>query len=471
MAPMTSRSWAASALLTCALLGSAAAAAQTPGALDVAEIDRLIEKSVRERHLVGLSVGVMHQGRIVLARGYGVRSLATGEPVTPDTLFAAGSVTKQLTCAAALLLAQEGKLALDDRVAKYEPGLTRAADITLLDLGHHVSGYRDYYPLDFVDRPMAKPRPPDEIIQDFAKRPLDFEPGTRWSYSNTGFLILGRVIERVSGEPFGSFLDRRILQPLGLRHTRYEPRRDEPDLAQGYTGFGLGEPQPAVPEGEGWLAMAAALWSTPGDLLAWDLALLDGKVLSEASWRTMITPRRLADGRATNYGCGQFVRDRDAALVLTHEGIVAGFYAWNAIVPATRSAVVLLANADFGVSRPLREAILAKLLPPEEAIPAVQGLPAREAAAALLRQLREGKVDRDTLGEEYDAWLTPERVASAFPQKGEVSELEVVDRYERGGMEVAKLRFRVGNVPAEALLYRTPDGKIQELLFYRRESW
>lgn len=469
MAPMRTSSWAASLVMTFALLGSAFA--ETPGALDVAEIDRLIEKNIRDRHLVGLSVGVMHQGRIVLAKGYGVRSLETREPVTPDTLFAAGSVTKQFTCAAALLLADEGKLSLNDRVAKYEPRLTRGADITLLDLGQHVAGYRDYYPLDFVDRPMAKARPTDGIIQDFGKRPLDFEPGTRWSYSNTGYLILGRAVEKISGEPFGSFLERKILQPLGMKHTRYEPKRDEPGLAEGYTSFGLGAPQLAVPEGEGWLAMAAALWSTPKDLLAWDLALMEGKILSEASWRAMATPRRLADGRATNYGCGQFVRDRDAALVLTHEGIVAGFNAWNAIVPSTKSAVVLLANADFGVSRPLREAILAKLLPSgEEEIPAVKGLPAKEAAMALLRQLREGKVDRGTLGEEYDAWLTPERVASAFPEKDEVSELEVVDVHERGGMEVAKLRFRIGSVPAEALMYRTPDGKIQEFLFYRRDS-
>jgi len=468
MAPMRRSSWVASLVIMFALLGRAHA---DPGALDISEIDRLIERNVKERHLVGLSVGVMHQGRIVLAKGYGVRSLETREPVTPDTLFATGSVTKQFTCAAALLLAEEKKLSLDDPVAKYEPQLTRAADITLLELGQHVAGYRDYYPLDFVDRPMAQPRPSDAIIQDFAKRPLDFEPGTRWSYSNTGYLILGRVVERISGDPFGSFLDKRILQPLGMLHTRYEPKRDEPGLAEGYTSFGLGAPQLVVPEGEGWLAMAAALWSTPKDLLAWDLALMDGKILSEASWRAMATPGRLADGRATNYGCGQFVRDRDAALVLTHEGIVAGFNAWNAIVPATRSGVVLLANADFGVSRPLREAILAKLLPQtDEEIPAVKGLPAKEAATALLRQLREGKVDRNTLGEEYDAWLTPERIASAFPEKGEVSELEVVDAYERGGMEVAKLRFRIGSVPAEALMYRTPDGKIQEFLFYRRES-
>src|SRR5262245_1821175 len=124
-------------------------------ALNVSELDDLITRMVREKHLVGLSVGVMRHGKVVLAKGYGVRSLATNDPVTPETLFAIGSITKQFTCAALLLLAEEGKLSLDDHVAKYDARLTRAADITLLDLGQHVSGYHDYYPLDFVDRPKS----------------------------------------------------------------------------------------------------------------------------------------------------------------------------------------------------------------------------------------------------------------------------------------------------------------------------
>src|SRR5438067_10038619 len=137
---------------------------------------------------------------------------------------------------------------------------------TLLELGQHVSGYRDYYPLDFVDREMLEPRAADSIIAEYATRPLDFEPGSRWSYSNTNFLILGRVIEKVSGESFGTFLQRRIFTPVRMTHTRYDPPAGDSTMASGYTSFALGPPMPATPEGAGWAGSAGAIWSTPTDL-------------------------------------------------------------------------------------------------------------------------------------------------------------------------------------------------------------
>ena len=165
----------------------------------------------------------MQNGKVVLAKGYGVRDVSTRDPVTPRTMFAIGSVTKQFTCSALLLLAEPRRLSLADPVSRYFPSLTRANDITLLDLGGHLSGFRDYYPLDFVDREMQKAATVDQIITEYATRPLDFEPRSRYSYSNTGFLILGRVIEKVSGEPFGAFIDKRIFTPLKLTRTTYEP--------------------------------------------------------------------------------------------------------------------------------------------------------------------------------------------------------------------------------------------------------
>ena len=143
----------------------------------------------------------MQDGKVVLAKGYGYRSLEPKLPVTPTTMFGIGSVTKQFTCSSALLLEQEGKLSMNDHVAKYVPSATRANDVTLMELGQHVSGYRDYYPLDFVVREMAKPEPTDTVIARHATRPLDFEPGSRWSYSNTNFLILGKAIETAGAVP------------------------------------------------------------------------------------------------------------------------------------------------------------------------------------------------------------------------------------------------------------------------------
>jgi D-alanyl-D-alanine carboxypeptidase len=462
-------------LLACCLsLGAVVASAQGPDALarpvNVAQLDSLIRATVRERGLVGLSVGVAQDGRIVLARGYGVRSIGGHDSVTPDTRFAIGSVTKQFTCSALLVLAQENTLSLEDRVAKYLPHLTRAADITVLELGQHVSGYRDYYPLDFVDREMRGARHADSIIAEYAMRPLDFEPGTRWSYSNTNFLILGRVIEMVSGQTVGDFLNQRFFVPLGMAHTQFDPLRRDSTMAAGYTSFALGAPTLAVPEGAGWAGTAGAIWSTPKDLLTWDLALIGGKVLGADSYRTLTTPRRLADGRSTGYGCGEGVGDGGAAVVLRHGGAVSGFLAQNTVIPATRSAVVLLANTDFAAIDELNNAIVQKLMPQVD-VPVIYGPPALEAARAFLGGLWQGTVNRATLGDDFNAFLTVDLLSAArasLGRLGPITDLRVTNTVERGGMEVAALQFKVGAVRAQALMYRTPDGKIQELLMGRQ---
>jgi D-alanyl-D-alanine carboxypeptidase len=440
--------------------------------LSPADLDAFVSAVVKEQHAIGVTVGVMQNGKVIFAKGYGQANTKTQTPVTTDTLFAVGSVTKQFTCSVALQLEQEHKLSFDDRVAKYAPALTRARDITIRDLGNHVSGYRDYYPLDFVDRPMAKPLPSGEIVKMFASRPLDFEPGSRYSYSNTGYLLLGQIIEKAGGEPMATALERRIFKPFGLQHTRYEPKRGEPGLAEGYTPLGLGPAEPSLPEGEGWIGAAGGIWSTPSDLLAWDLALIEGKVLSPASWRTMTTPRALSDGRTSGYGCGQAIRDRGPVLVLTHSGGVSGFNSLNTFVPANRSGVAVIANADWsgGVLSAIADAVMEKLMPAADA-PVIAGKPAKDVALDLLAQIRAKKVDRSQLSDEYNAFLTDERLAAmskSLADAGEVSQPEAGGISERGGMEVSTVRLILGSTPARTLMYRTPDGKIQEFLFNRR---
>jgi D-alanyl-D-alanine carboxypeptidase len=447
-------------------------AAPTLASLSPADLDAFISTTVAAQRAIGVTVGVMHNGAVIFTKGYGLANTATKAAVTPETLFAIGSVTKQFTCAVALQLEQEGKLSFDDRVARYDASLTRARDITLADLGGMQSGYRDYYPLDFVDRPMAKPRPSSDIVRDFASRPLDFEPRARYSYSNTGYLLLGEIAALAGREPFAEALQRRLLTPLGLAHTRYEPARGGPGMAEGYTPLGLGEAEPAIPEGDGWIGAAGGLWSTPSDLLTWDLALMDGKVLSPQGWATMTTPRPLTDGRTSGYGCGQSIRDRGAVLVLQHGGAVSGFGARNAFIPSSRSAVAVMANADWagGVLDAIESAVLAKLMPAADA-PTVTGPPAREVALTLLSQIRAGDVDRALLGDEYNAFLTPARLAimaRSLVDAGEVSDVQPGPIRERGGMEVSTLTLKVGSTAASTLMYRTPDGKVQEFLFSRR---
>ena len=437
-----------------------------------AQLDSIIRKAVVEKHIVGLSVGVMQNGKVVLAKGYGVRDLASKDPVTPQTMFAVGSVTKQFTCSALMMLAEQKRLSLSDPVSNWFPTLTRAKDITLIDLGGHLSGYHDFYPLDFVDREMQKPASADEIITEYATRPLDFAPRSRYSYSNTGFLILGRVIEKVSGQPFGTFITQHIFTPLKLTRTVFEPASptSAANMARGYTSFGLADPITAEPEARGWAWSAGAIWSTPTDLLTWDTSLLDHRLISPASFAVLSTAQRLSDGRSSGYGCGEGVNDRGAAVVLSHGGAVSGFVAQNTVIPATRSAVVLLSNTDFSPIGALNQELVAKVMPRGVDVPVVAGLSALDAAKKFLSELEKGKVDRSTLGEDFSLYLTPAKIAAsqrALNAMGPISKIRIANLVERGGMQVAAVQFDVGATTSEGLMYRTPDGKLQEFLFSR----
>jgi D-alanyl-D-alanine carboxypeptidase len=443
---------------------------EPPKRFDIPAIDAYVAGQVRERGFPGLALAIVRDGEVVLARGYGRRSLEDGSPVEPDTPFAVGSVTKQFACACILLLAEDGKLSVDDAVAKFYPGLTRAGDITLYDLMTHASGYPDYYPLDFVDRRMLRPTSVDRLLAEYAGGGLDFEPGTRWSYSNTGYVLLGRVVEKVSGEPFGAFLGRRILVPAGMRASAFEPGPDAEGRARGYTSFALGGPEPAPREADGWLFAAGGLWASAPDLARWDLALMDGEILRPESYRLMTAPRKLADGRTKDYGCGLSIARVEGEVVLQHGGAVSGFLAFNAMVPRTRSAVVVLTNGEHVDPGPLARAILGLLVRDRAApdVPGVAGPPPRDAALDFLRQMQEGKIDRDRLGEEFSAYLTDERVRDATPRLkalGDPDRVEVEGVSERGGMEVASVRFTFKTAVLRGTIYRSPDGKIQQLLF------
>ena len=473
------------------LTGSAFSPAARPSAGDFesAAVRRQVTEQVISRGLVGLSLVIVKNGETVLAEGFGAKSLVTGEPVATDTMFAIGSITKQFTAASVFLLAEEGKLEVMDKVADYYPGLTRAGDITLLDLMNHVSGYPDYYPLDFVDRPMMKPIAVDEVIQRFATRPLDFEPGSRYSYSNTGYLILGRVVEKVSGERFGAFLSKRILTPLGMTHTAYEPDPQSPGCARGHMSFWLGRPETVPLEGKGWVAAAGAIFSTPTDLAAWDAALTGGKVLKAESFKLMTTPRRLSGGGISNYGCGLAIGERSGVTVLSHSGAVNGFYAQNLVVPSTRSAVILFSNlssySDVNIVYNQLAALVLPRIEPSQApapkgkpaapamkpgVPTIAGPAAVEQAKSFVRSLQVGKVDRSSLGEEFDFFLKPNVIpeaAARLKAYGEPMAAEVESIGERGGMEVSTTRLEFKSGILKILMYRTPDGKIQQLFIQK----
>lgn len=452
-------------------LAPAATAQSLPASFNAEDVSKAIEVKVRDKGFVGLSVVVVRNGETVLSRGFGATAISDGNPVSPDTPFAIGSITKQFVAACLFLLAEEGKLSLTDPVSKYFPELTQAREITLLDCLNHVSGYPDYYPLDFLDRRMRAPIVLDDLLKKYAGGPLDFAPGSRFSYSNTGYILAGRVVEKVSGESFGTFAARRIFRPLEMTQARVDPKPDTPGLARGHTSVMLGPTELAVPEANGWLHAAGGIYCSANDLAKWDLALMAGSLLKPDSWQKMTSPRTLTNGKISDYAGGLGIARVGGEIVYQHSGAVSGFHAYNAIVPRLKSAVVVLSNAEHvdaaGVHREILQSVLRDLAKREEAIPKIDGPPVKEVVLATLRDLRDGKLDRTQFGEEFNHFFTDARVETtrkALDRFGAIEKVDLENSGERGGMEASRLRVTCQSGIVKVNIFRSRDGKIQQFL-------
>ncbi len=441
-----------------------------PELFDAGKIDSYVAGQVKAKGFVGLSLAVVRDGAIVLAKGYGLASRETHTPVDVDTAFAVGSITKQFTCASALLLAEEGKLSLEDKVAKYYPELTSANSITLDDVGAHLSGYPDYYPLDFLDERSRHAILPDDLLRRYAGTQLDFEPRSRWSYSNTGFVLLGRAAEKAGGQPLAAIFSSRIFGPLGMTHASYEPKAGTPGLAEGYMSFALGDPSPAEREAEGWGGGAFGIFASATDLAKWDIGLMAGKVLKPESFARMITSRVLRDGRQAGYGCGLSIAEQQNESILVHGGEVNGFVAVNGMIPRLKAAIVLLSNDENTELRPIYREILKLLIKDERRVPKVDGPPSLEVARELFKEMQYAKLDRTKLGEDFSAFVKDDmaRAASVRLQAlGEPTSVDLDSTSERGGMEVSIVYFTFKTAKVRALMFRSTDGKVQEFLLQK----
>jgi len=320
---------------------------------------------------------------------------------------------------------------------------------------------------------MMKATTTDAVIKEYAGRPLDFEPRTRFSYSNTGFLIVGRVVEKIANQPLGLFLKKRIFEPTQMTHSAFD-RKDLTDVATGHSAFALGDTEVAPPEADGWIHAAGGVYASAEDLVKWDIALAEKKLLKPKSYELMTTPKKLTDGTSTAYACGLGVYQRGAEMVYQHSGAVSGFLTWSSVIARTRSAVAVMSNADHLDARPIYSELVALLLKAQESnhTPTVTGVGAVEAARAIFHEMQSGNVDRTKLGPEFSEYMSEARVkASAvkLAPLGEPEKIDVKDTSERGGAENSSLELRFkGGVVLKAILHRSPDGKIQQFLIFRQ---
>jgi CubicO group peptidase (beta-lactamase class C family) len=433
-----------------------------PLTFDAAAIDKWIASEISERGAIGAAVVVIREGKVVLANGYGKARAGAAEAVTTDTPFAIGSVSKQFLCTVTYMLVDQKRLETTNTIVTWYPDLTRARDITVADLGGHTAGYRDYYPLDYIDERMEKPIAPDDLIAQYAKLPLDFEPGSRWSYSNTGFVILARIVEKVSGMPYAKLLDEWIFKPLAMTATVVRPA----NAATGHSSFLIEGARPSRLEAEGWLFGAADIWASANDMAKWDLALVGGTLISPDSHRALATARPLTTLRSSGYSCGWFVYNVHDEVVLGHTGWVGGFHTRNAIVPRTQSAVILLTNDEYTDVGGIAYRIL-ELITREQAAPEIRDVPPDVAARDLILALQRGALDRSKLGEDLNAHFDDARIAAAAAKLRDLGApaVTVTKRGERGGMEVTTLSIAFPTKTLDASMFRSADGKIHQLLF------
>ena len=275
----------------------------TDKALD-ARVDAAVMKLMDEKKTVGAEVGVMRDGKMILAKGYGLANLELGVPVKPDTVFRIGSITKQFTAAALLMLAEEKKLSVDDKLSKYFPDFPRADEVTLRMVLNHTSGLHNYTdPKADIDQ--HKDMTTAEMVRNIQRlSPLyDFEPGTQYHYSNSGYFLLGAIVEKMAGQPLGPFLKARIFDKQGLSRTAMdEVSAIVPGRASGYdlVKDTKGEFRNTTYASMTWPAGAGAMRSTVGDLAKWHDALFNGKVLKPETFADMTAPGRYKNGEVLN---------------------------------------------------------------------------------------------------------------------------------------------------------------------------
>jgi CubicO group peptidase (beta-lactamase class C family) len=417
------------------------------------------------------SIAVVRGGELVYERAYPNPRIEPAVQATTAMRYAIGSVSKQFTATAVLLLAEEGKLSLDDKVARWFPGLTRAREISLRQLLSMTAGYQDYWPQDYVFPAMQRPITPDAIMKQWAGKALDFDPGTQWQYSNTNYVIAGAIVERVAGLPLMAFMQHRIFGPLGMSSV---VEFDAGPLGSGdaapYLRNALGPLRPAPKEARGWLFGAGHLAMTAHDLALWDRAVIRQTLLQPGSSRAQQTEMLLANGLSTRYGLGVSVGTGvGGRRRISHGGAVSGYTTSNEVYPDDQAAIVVFTNIYPGAAGApglIANRIAGVLF--AEADSAAES--ARRLARRIYDDLARGVFDASRFTENGRASFTAEVVAdyaASLGPLGEPSQFAPAGESRRGGFIIRSYRIRAGNVTMSLTTLAAPDGKLEQYLIAR----
>jgi CubicO group peptidase (beta-lactamase class C family) len=435
------------------------------------KVDAAVHDVLTKTGVPSASVGIVQGGQIVFTKAYGSARLDPPMNATTSLHYAIGSISKQFTAACVLLLQEEGKLSIDDPIAKYFPELTRARDVTIRNILSHTSGYEDYAPQDYTIPAWTRPTTADKVVHEWATKPLDFEPGSQYQYSNTNFNIAGLIVEKVSGEPFWSYLSRRVLKPLGMTQT-IDLDTDHDKLEPvGYMRNALGPLRPAIMEASGWYFADGEMAMPVGDLLIWDISLMNRSLLAPASYAAMETDQRLTTGQTARYGLGVSLSVRNGHRVVAHGGEVGGFVAQNVVFPDDKIAIAVLTNQEASAAAGgIARAISLLLLPSPDSgtATAAETATAEAQARRILTGLQKGQIDRALFTANCNFYFDQTSLDDHTKSLGPLGAVQTVAQTSsslRGGMTFRAFDVAFAKGPKLRLTtYTTKDGRLEQFL-------
>jgi D-alanyl-D-alanine carboxypeptidase len=465
-------------LLTAALLAATTitAAAQF-NETDRRKVETVAQKVLTETGVPSASLAIVLGGKVVYSGAFGLANIKPQKAAEPGMAYPIGSISKQFTATAVLLLQQQGKLSIDDPVAKYFPELTRAKDVTLRNLMTMTSGYEDFAPQDYSIPAWYQPEDPAKTVHDWATKPLDFEPGTEYQYSNTNYVLLALIVEKITGEPFYTFLRQTVLDPAHLpagQHGVFNAYANREMLqVTGYISYAMQPPRVLPLEANSWYFGDGELAMPAYILAAWDMSFMEQSILSPASYKQMETPFVFTGGKnvgkSSTYALGLHVVTLNGHRELEHGGEVGGYVAENVVFPDDKLAIVVLTNeVASSAASEIADQILPILLPAVAAPQSAASDPTTAQIPAILAGLAKGEIDRSLFTANCNSFFSADAMAdykAELAPLGAVSNVTRTKTNQRGGMTFGL--YRVTFTGGTTLLmdsYTLPDGMIEQFL-------
>ncbi len=437
--------------------------AQTPWS-NAERVDKIAQDVLKQTGVPSASMSIVVDKKIVYSHAEMPGSIRRFPPRRPCATASARSASssrpRRFSCSR-----KTASYRSTTPSASASPGLARGNDVTIRQILSHTSGYQDYWAQDYVMPGMLKSTTAQQILDVWARRSLDFEPGTKWQYSNTNYVIAGLIVEKVAGEPLWSFLGRRVFTPLGMKSVTNTDDQALPDTdPRGYLRYALGPLHPAPKEGKGWMFAAGEIAATADDVARWDISMIAQTILKPESYRQMETEVLLQNGFSSHYGLGVDVRAIGNHRAIEHTGEVSGFTAENIVFPDDGIAVVVLTNQDAArAGSAIGQQVATALLDQANTIDHSRDAIVRKVFDGFLK----GEIDRTLFTDNANAYFSTEALhdyATSLSALGAVQSFTVGATSLRGGMTFRSYSVKFAARTVSISIYEMPDGKFEQFL-------